>query len=222
MSQMMGGGMNAIGMATQAAQNMNNIPNLIAYQANQEKYMSEVGKTFGGKGLQMMQMGTLAAQASYYADAVGGSFEDHFRLQMKQQGIAPSDIEANIAAAKGSDEIFRRSNAAAQLQYEREVMEGSYRDHSLFRFTDRVRDFGKNVLDTVVRPMDRIIEDVKEFSIGIKEEFGGIQRGSVAGVGLGRTIAGARDEVAGVVDLDGNRSIFGLGASSAGRKILET
>lgn len=218
MSQMFGGGMGLAGLAQTAAGNLSSPRALIAYQANQEKFMSEAGKTFGGQGLQMMQMGVGMAQAQFLSGATGAKFEDSFRLSMKQNGMSNPEIETMIGQARGSREIFKSANAAAEMTYSRSLTEEAYRGNSLVQIGSKVRDLGKSMIDTIAAPASAIIDSVKDSVIGFTEEHvGGVRRGSVAGIGLTRDIVGGSNSKLRVVNLDSNKTL--LGGKTAGKAL---
>ena len=170
MQQMMGGGKGLIGLAQSAVGNLSSIPAMIAYQANQEKFMSEAGAQFGGRGLQMMQTNMAMQQADYLSKTTGAKFEDSYRLSLKQMGLSQSGIDTNIAEARGAGEINRRANAAANMTYERAAAEESYRRNSLVELGGKVRDFGKSVIDLVADPLTSVVEATEQGAIKLIDE----------------------------------------------------
>lgn len=170
MGNAMSGNMSLIGMATQAAGNLSSPKALIAYQANEAKFMSEMGKTFGGQGLQISQMMTIAAQSSFLSGATGAKFEDSYRLSAKQMGKTDSEIDTDFAQMRGANKIYKSGNAAAQMTYEKGLIEEAYLASPLVNVGSKVRDWGKSVVDTVAKPISDMIDSVKESAIGFAEE----------------------------------------------------
>ena len=216
MQQMMGGGMGMVGLASTAAGNLSSPAALISYQANQEKFMSEAGKTFGGQGLQMMQMMTGMAQGSFLSGATGAKFEDSFRLALKQQGLSQPEIETMIGRARGAQDVYKSSNAAAQQSYERALVEEGYRSNMLVNFGSQVRDSAKTVIDSVATPISDMIDGVKTSVINFAEEQAyGVRRANIGGINLTRTIAGGKGGALTVKSLDEGGALFGTTSGEA-------
>lgn len=216
MQQMMGGGMGMVGLASTAAGNLSSPAALISYQANQEKFMTEAGKTFGGQGLQMMQMMTGMAQGSFLSGATGAKFEDSFRLALKQQGLSQPEIDTMIGNARGAQDVYKSANASAQQAYQRGLVEEGYRSNSLVNFGSQVRDLGKSAVDVLATPISNMIDGVKNSVINFTEEQAyGVRRANIGGINLSRTIAGGKGGKITVKSLDEGGALFGTTSGEA-------
>lgn len=218
MSMAMGGNYNLVGMAGMAAGNLSSPGALISYQANQAKFMSEMGKTFGGQGLQIGQMMTIGAQAQFLASSTNAKFEDAYRLSAKQEGRTDAQIDMDFAQMRGAVKINASANAAAHMEYSKNIIEGSYRSNKFVRAADKVADWGKSVVDGFVKPFTDMTDSIKEsFTTFTEEEVYGIKRADASGIGLSRKIAGSRGTVLKVNSID--LTTGSLGAINAGERL---
>ncbi|NDC22650.1 MAG: hypothetical protein EBZ49_00745 [Proteobacteria bacterium] len=183
MGNMMAGGGNLIGMAQQAAANIGSPAALISYQANQEKFVSEMGKAFGGRGLQMAAIGTAAATAGMLTSSIGGlKFEDAFRFSMKQQGKSDAEIDATIAEAKNADKNFATGQEAVANARAKAIQEDSAKNNIFNRASAKIGDVVKNAADELGgRAISNFISRAREAFVTFKEEnIDGISRVSTA------------------------------------------
>jgi hypothetical protein len=182
---MMGGG-NFIQNVQNAAQNLGNPARLIEFQANQEKIMTDMGKKFGGRGLEMAMLGSTAAFAEYMAGQTGASKEDSFRLALKQQGKSTSEIDAYMAQIRDPDKVFKALQEGVESTTNKRKIDEASENFVLNRLGSAVGDWAKKtVIDPVARPLNAMVDDVKE---GVRtfteEQIYGVQRGTSKGVDL--------------------------------------
>lgn len=220
MGNMMSGGGNFVQNAQTSAANLSSPAALIAFQANQEKFLSDMGKTMGGRGLQFNQLASAASQAEFLASSTGASTEDAFRLTLKQQGKSVSEIDAHIAEMKSAGSGFGANQAGAGASRDKLIIEQARENFVFNRIGASVGDFAKSVTDYVSAPLNRMIDAAGEGATSIYEEqVLGVQRANVRGIELGGTSAAdlkrfkARRK--GPVDLD----VGGLMATTAGEDL---
>lgn len=217
MGAMMGGGGSFTGMAAQAAANLSTPGGLIAYQANQEKFMTEMGKTFGGRGLQMAQTATAMAYAQYMANSTGAKVDDTFRLALKEQGMSVAEIDARLAEIKGSDKNFQTGQASVAATRDKMIIDEAQNNFVFNRLGAQVGDKLKGVVDIAARPLNNFIDATAESFIRFKEEqVYGVQRASSGGVDLSIQFATAGAK-AGAIDLDRGGSF----STTVGENILD-
>lgn len=162
MSSMMGGGGSLIGMAQQAAGNLSSPAALIAYEANQDKFISEMGKAFGGRGLQMQAMGAGAAMATYLAGATGASKQDAYKLSRLQAGASVSEIEAEFAMMKNPTGQMKAAVEAAAQTQARSAAEANVQGTAINRAIYAVERGASTIVDMAARPISRAIDAVSE------------------------------------------------------------
>lgn len=216
MKAMMGGNMNAADLAMQAAANLSSPAGVIKYQANQEKFTTEMGKTFGGQGLQMMQMGSAMANARFMAQNTGASMNDAFRVSLQQQGMSNPQIEAMMGQINGAEKGYASSQASLMRGAEKSQIELAYQSNKLFGVGDKILDHWESFKDRMGAPMARGIESIKQGVQNVWEkQVLGINRVSYQGLGE-RKYAAAIDT--GRVDLSQGG---GLAGTTAGEEIMK-
>lgn len=221
MQAMMAGGGDFIENAMTAAQNLGNPAGLIKYQANQEKFLSEMGKSFGGQGLQMAQLGAAASYAEYIASSTGADPKDAMKLALKQMGLSQPEVEARMAQMEGRQDIFAAGQAGAAANRDKMVIEQARENFLFNRVSAKVGDYVKGVVDTAARPFNRFVEETGEAFAGFYEsQILGVQRANAAGIETGFVTSADRaraSELAGSrrVDLD----VGGFLAETAGERI---
>lgn len=174
---MMQGGGDLSQMVTQAAQNLGSPAGLIQYQANQAKILSEMGKTFGGQGLQVMAYGAAMSQAQMLHQATGAPTEASFRYVLQSQGRSESEIEAILGQMKNASGAFESAQRSAGAVRSKLVLEEAAQNTLLYRAYDRVGDWGKSVVDIAARPLNNAVSDTSEWArrtyneryLGVKE-----------------------------------------------------
>lgn len=202
--QMMGGGGDFIGNAMSAANNLSNPAGLIKYQANQEKFMSEMAKSMGGQGLMIGQMGASASYAQYISQTTGANVEDAFRLAMKQQGLGAPEIEARMGMIQNAPGAFTSGQASAAATRDKMVVEEAQQNFVFNRMGAAVGDKLKSVVDLAAKPLNKFIDDTAESFTRFKEEqLYGVQRVNIRGIDLtGVTTGGGSVERVKKVNLD--------------------
>jgi len=187
------GGQGMVSLAQQAAGNMSNPANLIAFQANQHKIISDMANQFGGQGLQIAETGNLAAQAGFLRQNIPGlSGKYAFSYTALQQGKSQAEIDTMLAQMSGAGAIYNANQAATSASARRLVIEESSRNSLINRATKGMSDFGKGILDDVAAPISRGIDSASESFTNLALEMRGVQIADVgANTGLFLADSGA-------------------------------
>ncbi len=165
MGQMYGGGGNFINTVTGAAGNLGSPSRLLEYQAFQAKHTSDMGKSFGGMGLEMGKLGFAAGYGNFLADTTGASNEAGFRVALQSQGVSEPDIEAYIAKLKSAGRGFDAANASAMQTYDKKKIEAAQQTFVFNRAWTATKDFtNKNLVDPVVRPLSKMTDDMAQWA----------------------------------------------------------
>ena len=171
-----GGGMTMFQLAEKGSQNLNTADKIMKYQANQEKYMSELGKTFGGMGGQLGIMNTAMSIADMYADA-GVDKKTGFRVGLQELGQSESQIDTILAMIQNSGKSFQAQVDAANVTRNQqtigEVMETRGLGYLLRRGEDAIKGF----IEPVVSGGAGFIGRAQQGAINVWEKQGlGVER----------------------------------------------
>lgn len=181
---MMGGNFNYNDLALQATKNIGTPEALIAYQANQEKFLSKAGSEMGGMGLQMMQNMEAMSRATYMVQSgATRNMQDALRFSFQEMGMSNPEIETRIASMRNAQGEFSARQAGAEATRLRTLEEEAQSNFLLFRAKDRVSDAVKSVTDQVVAPMSNYIDRMQERTMDFyQRQTVGIVRADVSGV----------------------------------------
>jgi len=220
-------------LATQAAANLNDPSKLIKFESNQEQMASEMGKAFGGRGLQFGQWNLAMAEAKMMSDQTGASREDSFRSIMLRKGISPQELEAIQGEAAASQDVFKASQKAGATERDRREMEEGERARPLSHALDKIYDAGKKLIDLVANLLNVAVGKVIEGVEKLGDYNSGIVRGNVTGKTTG-TVGGmitagessdlSKDQIVGrqelLVKREGLGPMDASGVSSLTSKLL--
>jgi hypothetical protein len=229
MSTMMTGGGNFVGLAQQAAANLSSPASIIQYEAHQEKFLSQMGKTFGGQGLQMAQMGGLMSMAEYYAKATGSSTEDAYKFYGKRiLGLDETTIQTQLAQMRGGGAAYEAEQRGAQAVHIKSLAEESQQRFIVNRWTAEIGDWAKQKIDIAARPLNRMVTNIGEGFVRFKEEeLFGMRRVSTAGISgesfTGFDLGVQKDKIKAELDAGKiNIDIGGVLTTSAGEQLKES
>jgi hypothetical protein len=183
----MGGNYDYNEMALQATKNIGTPQALIAYQANQEQFLSEAGAQMGGAGLQMMQNTEAMARATYMVQSGATSnMQDALRFSFQEMGLSKPEIDTRIASMRNAQGEFTARQAGAEATRVRTLAEEAQSNFLLFRAKDQVVDMAKRVVDEVAAPVsnfvDRTMIDTVDF---YQRQTEGVVRADVSGIDYG-------------------------------------
>lgn len=198
-----GGGL--VNRAMAAAHALGTPQGVVSFQANQEEFMSNLGKQFGGQGFKMAQNMAIMGQAKILMDSGGASnMEDAIKFSFQQAGISNAEMQTRIAEIKNAEESFRRQQEAAGASRNDMAIERAGQNFALNRLQTRIEDIGKGIVEPVIGGLNEFVDNTKE---GIKtwheEQFYGVNRANTTGLPLQSAIGyeGAAPK-AGAVDLN--------------------
>lgn len=224
---MMGGKFDYNALALQATKNIGTPEALIAYQANQEKFLSQAGQQMGGMGLQMMQNMEAMSRATFMVQSgATKNMQDALRFSFQEMGLSDPEIQARMTSMKNAQGEFSARQAGAEATRMRTLEEEAQSNFLFFRAKDRVSDAVKSVADQVVAPMSNFIDRFQERTMDFyQRETSGIVRANVGTVdfaGFTGTLEQdpeARQRRRTAIDLDVGGSFFG---KSAGEKLNDS
>lgn len=236
MSNIMGGGGSLIGLAQRAAGNLSSPAALISYQANQDKFLSEMGKTFGERGLQFNAMGGGVAMAGYLSAATGANKQDAYKLSRLQAGASYQEIESEMAMMQDPEGQLRAGIEGAEQSNRRIAFESLRQQTGFNRMVYAVKRVANQVMDYGAKPISRFIDKAQEGMKNLYQEgYLGVTTVSTRGLDL-RTSKDFEEEATGPLDLANSRSgigektglggLMGLfrkaGAGTVGDRILDS
>ena len=176
------GGKDIAELARDAARNLNDPAKLIQFESQQERVASEMGKAFGGRGLQFGQWGLAMAEATYMARYTGATTEDAFRSIMLRKGVSPQELEAIQGEIGGASDIFKASQKGSAFERDRLSSEEKERNSLLNQVVERLSDVSKQLLDIVGKPLNKLIDKMTEGVEKILDTSKGIERGDVSNI----------------------------------------
>lgn len=182
MANAFSGGGDVRQLGVQAAKNIASPNDLIAYQANQEEIVSEMGKKFGGQGLQIAQMNGAMAQASMMA-STGIDMKNAFKATLKAQGMSSQEVEMRMAQINKAGSNFEAMQAGVAKTMNSGIVEEAVSNSIYNRTSSAVGDFFKKGYDVVAKPVSGFISDTQAAMTTFKEEqIYGIQSASMKDV----------------------------------------
>lgn len=194
------GGLSMQDLAQRAAGALGTPERVIGYQANQDKFLSEMGKSFGGKGLDIARMNAAMASARYLVQTGATSnMNDALRYTLiREQGLPPMEADALIATTKNAGGAFRANIEATNNTMLQRRIDEAMRVRGPGYMMDRLGDWFKGVVEPAVNLAEDVTEGVKETIIeNWEEDIMGVHRYDLRGV---------RYERAGDYELDMGRT----------------
>ena len=191
-----GGGSSIGDIAGQAARNLGNPAAIIKFQAHQEEFVSEMGKQFGGQGLQINMMGAAMPLAKQLAEATGSSVQDTFKLVLTQKfGVDEQTAKTMMGSITGAQGIFDSKQRSNQQTMNEQLIQNASQNFFLSRIGNQLGDAWKReVIDPVARPLNKVVDGAKEAVHNFNEEqMYGIRRSSTAGIGHQAYVGSATD-----------------------------
>lgn len=223
----MQGGMSIQDLAMRGAENLGTPGKIIAYQANQDKFLSEMGKAFGGKGLDIARMNAAMASAQYLVQTgATENVDEALRYTLlTEQGMSPPEADALIAMTKNAGKAFRAQQAATENTMMQRQIDEAMRSRSVGFMVDTTLDYGKRLIEPVVQGAESRWDNIKEGLLTRWEKnILGIERADVRGISYSRISdltdmkgqGGAPGQLMEGVDLDENMNgIIGAGLATS-------
>lgn len=224
------GGFNMETLARRAAGNLGTPQNLIQYEAYQDKFMSEMGKAFGGDMDMMVGMSAMAEADMLVSSGATKDKKAAFRLSLMKQGKDPADADRLMSRLENySKEFESKMEATNQERIKRTVDEAEATKGIGVQFRRATR-LGYDLLEPGTHLAESALDSVREGVLRFREEkVLGVERGDVTGLDFNSIAAGAkgsksRKEVLSnlkPIDLDKTWSIFGESSGEALEGMLE-
>jgi len=195
--------------AMMAARNLSSPKAMIEYQVNQEKFRSEQGKMFGGKGLDIGMMNEVMMQASSISRWTGTDMDTSTKFIMKtQMGLSESEVTARMAQIKDPKKFFEAQQKATEAAMLQAVADASMQSKTLYRLGEKVDDVVKSVADSSgARAISNFVVDAGSALTNFNErDLKGIYRVDTSNIGLQAYAAGGGKQIVdrGKVDLSGS------------------
>ena len=176
------GGKDIAELARDAARNLNDPAKLIQFESQQERVASEMGKAFGGRGLQFGQWGLAMAEATYMSRYTGATTEDAFRSIMLRKGVSSQELEAIQGEIGGASDIFKASQKGAAFERDRLSAEEKERNSLLNQVVEKLSDISKQLLDIASKPLNKLIDKMTEGVEELSDSSKGLVRGDVSNI----------------------------------------
>lgn len=178
-------------LVLQASRNLGSPKDVLTYQANQEKMLSEMGNTYGGMGLQLGRMAQIKMTAEYMSKMTGAPIDVTYRAIAKRQfGMSEAEVDADMADLKDPVAAAKRKQAALNADRTAAQLERAYRNNIFTYGYNKVTDFVRSGFDAVARPINEVQEEVGVAFRDFKDE-------NIYGIERAR--AGASVDVTGVI-----------------------
>lgn len=173
--------------------NIGNLQNFLQYEAYQDKFMGEMGKTFGGDTTLPLASAAMA-QAQWLAKGTGIDNKTALRLTlMRDFGQNGPSADAIIAMVEGGPEAYRRKMEAQKSAGTQRRIDDAMYSRGVGYMWNRMEDIGKAmIVDPVIRPFDTMIDNLKSWSIRTQEEMKGVYRWDARGIDFSGAAAAAR------------------------------
>jgi hypothetical protein len=225
------GGLSMVELARRSAGNLGSPQNLIHYEAYQDKFMSEMGKAFGGDMDMMVGMSAMAEAEMLVSSGATKDKKAAMRLSLMKQGKDPADADRLMARLENySNEYDAKKEATNQARIQRTVDEAESVRGLGVRFR-RAKRIGLDLLEPATHLTESAMDSIREGVLRFREEkILGVERGDITGIDYNSIAAGAGGE--GVdrktvlsktkaIDLDKTWAIFGESSGEAMEGMLK-
>jgi hypothetical protein len=189
-----GGGMGIGDIAGQAAKNLGNPAAIIKFQAHQEEFVSEMGKQFGGQGLQINMMASAMPLAQQLAQHTGSNVKDAYKLVLTEKfGVDEQTAKTMMGSITGAQGIFDSKQRSTQQTMNDQLIQNAGQNFFFSRIANELGDaWKKGVIDPIARPLNKVVDGAKESVHAFNEEhMYGIRRASTTGIGHGAYVGSA-------------------------------
>lgn len=182
-----------------AAMNLANPGSAVKFQANQEALASDIGKQFGGRGLELFTDNAIMMQATHLSRMTGASVEDSFKVIAKTQAnMSETEAVTRLATIKNAPQAFETAQAATQRAWEKTKEDQASQNFFMNRIGARIEAVATTAADVVARPLADTVEHVREGLVRASDYVVGTQRVNLAGTGYDQFVD-SRDRGSAVV-----------------------
>jgi hypothetical protein len=191
--------------AARAAQNLSSPAATVKFEANQAGFATELGKRFGGQGLQVAQMAEITMEATALSKMSGASMEDSWVDVALKRGLDDTTARAMLAKIRSGDAAFTAAQAGVESSRQKMQEDQISQNQFTTRVGARIGAAVKTATDTVSRPIANAVESAKQGAANAGDWINnGTQRVSLNGTDYdlfaGETV-GKSDEQR-IVDID--------------------
>jgi hypothetical protein len=149
----MEGGGDVFQQAYKGAQNLSSPQAIAGYTINQDKFASEMGKTFGGRGLQIGELTAAAGMANMYKDI--GVVPDRISgikyALIKDMGKSPREADDMIKLMENAPREFSDRLKAIEATKVQNTIDEAYRTSGLHYRFDILKDKVSEAVEPLVR-----------------------------------------------------------------------
>lgn len=173
-------------LAGAAARNLGTPEGMIRFQAHQEEFVSELGKQFGGQGLQINMLASAMPLARQLAQTTGSSVTDSLKVVLKENfNVDEQTAKTMMGSITGAQDIFDSKQRSARQTTNEQLIQEASQNFFLSRISNQIGDaWKKNVVDPVARPINNLVDSTKEAVATFNDEqMYGIRRANTAGTG---------------------------------------
>ena len=178
MQNAMSGGTDMEDLVTRVAMNQNDPTKVTAYKANQAKFMSEMGKTFGGMGNTIGIMNMAMANARMlYSSGAAANMTDAFRVSLQESGQSEAEIENMLAMSKNAPKAFADQVKGLNMTRNQQIVSNMMETRGLDYIGRRVADEISGAFEPLTGGISGFIDTTKQGAINVWEKKGmGITR----------------------------------------------
>lgn len=199
------GGFNAQGFAanmgqgsvmshyTQGAQNLASPGAVVGYTVNQDQYISEMGKSFGGRGLQMAQLDAASKSAATLMEQ-GVTSDRNVAMKyslMSEQNLTSKQADELMNIMKNAPKEFSDKMMALRATEIQNTVDESYRTKGFHARYEQAKDKISGAFEPFVRSGDRLIDKGKELAVEAFDSMAGVTRYDLSGFDVGASVQGS-------------------------------
>lgn len=162
--QDLAGGKTLVQTAMSAAANISNPTALMQFQARQPHLVSELGKQFGGQGLEMLRNMAIMQRAQYMQTVMPGlSTEDAFRATAQRSfNMSESEIDTSLSMMRNASKAFEAGREANMATYRRQRTDAAYNNFMFTRAGAAVKDVWTSAKNIIAEPVNKTIDNFSD------------------------------------------------------------
>lgn len=192
--QALAGGQGLVETAMAAARNISNPTALMQFQARQPHIVSDLGKQFGGQGLEMLRTMSIMQRAQYMQTVMPGlSTEDAFRATAHRAfGMSESEIETSLGMMRNAEKSFASGREANMATYRRQRIDAAYSNFMFTRMGAAVKDVWTSAKNIIAEPVNKAIDDFSDKAKDVlAEQMYGVKTIDLRGIDTPSALVGS-------------------------------
>lgn len=187
------GGLSMVQLARRAAGNLGTPQNLIQYEAYQDKFMSEMGKAFGGDMDMMVGMSAMAEADMLVTSGATKDKKAAFRLSLMKQGKDPADADRLMSRLENYSKEFDSKMEATNQERIKRTVDEAEATRGLGQSFRQATRLGYELLEPATKLAEAGLDTVREGYLKFREEkILGVERGDITGIDYNSIAAGAK------------------------------